>query len=210
MNKMLTREEIYGTYKSDRKLDKDLIDLATKNSEKRFEASLESKRAINQKVFILFNGFLTIALASISASFFVRNTVYKDTFYFFLPLSLLMMAALCCLIIAMKNRKHGAIGTMPSFWLKKENLGLDNESFLILRGYLLSGYEEKISKIYERNHSVSIWQNTALYLGFCGLLTGMIFFTAINLGYLQGIFHQVLAVVVVVVVLACYLLAKKY
>ena len=52
MNKMLTREEIYGTYKSDRKLDKDLIDLATKNSEKGFEASLESKRAINQKVFM--------------------------------------------------------------------------------------------------------------------------------------------------------------
>lgn len=206
-DKMMTLEEL-----QDCNISLPIVREALAQAEKMLGDFLKTKEGINQKLFILFNGYMPVLIALITASFFVAQNAKTFMLLFFLtPLSCFFMISILLFIIAFRGSRQGTIGTSPAFWLRKDTISGDESTLAVVLAYLVHSYEKRIAASEQSNNKKMMLQNMGLYLSITGIiLSAIIFWLADYLYILPPLFLFVgLAVILFLSVIGCYFFAAK-
>jgi hypothetical protein len=196
-------------------INSNIIHEALAQSEKRMEDLLKTKDGINQKLLILFNGYMPIIIGLLIACFIVAQNNPKALLLFFLaPLACFFIVSIIFFVLAFRGAQHGSIGSNPDFWLRKDTIAGDEKTLITVLSYLVHSYQEGIEQSYASNLKKITLLHAGVYCSVAGLFISFIFFL---LGYplslytlpLTGLFLG-LAMVTVLVAICCYSLARHY
>jgi hypothetical protein len=155
----------------------------------RLTDTLETKKSFDQKAFALFSGFLTIALAL----FGVSGALFKDqnTRHLMVPFLLagvLFVAGTICFILALKDKKYGALASSPDMWLMPGIIDGADEALPLMLAYVTYFHDERISTSTVANERKAKLISAGIY---CGVVAPIVLFGAFFLPspWLQPLLH---------------------
>lgn len=198
----------------DLKVNEKIVREALNQSEKKLIDFLENKKNICNKIFILFNVFISILIALVSAVAYVtQHQECKLFLYFIYPFGALLFLSVLFCLLALKADRYGSLGTKAGFWLRKDILEGNSNTLTVMLGYVLYSYKEKIETTYLSNEKKIRLENTSVALSILGFLFGIIFFLLQYHCNLYGqhpyFFRSLAAAAATSVVVACYLFPKR-
>jgi hypothetical protein len=209
---MMSMEELQNS-----EINIDIIKEALKQAEKRLQDFLETKNRLNQKLFILFNGYVPILIGLIIACFVIaQNNMESLLLFFLIPLSCFFAVSILFFVLAFQSAQHGSLGSSPDFWLHKDTISGDQKTLSKILSYLVYSYQQRIDVSYKSNLKKMTLQHLGIYLSITGIVISFIFFIFgchhwnLCIQPLKGLFLGMVTVTILVDSVFCYRLAKHY
>ncbi len=165
---MLTKEAI----KNLKHINMSIVREALNQAEKKLTDVIETKKQIEQKAFILFNGYLTLLIGEISASFVVKTT-HPNLFYFLVSLIPFFVLSLILIVVSLHSYKYGSLGSNPSMWLEKTTLEGNENSLKVMLGYITFYHQDRIKQSIQSNDAKLMLINLSAYSSLVGLIISL-------------------------------------
>lgn len=160
------------------KINKEIIIEAVNSAKERLSDSLDTRKQLEQKCFILLSGYLTITLAICSATCYLYKVDNINYLFFVLSvISIIFIVALGFIFFALKGSSYGTLGRHPETWLQPHVLDGTEKTYCVMLGYILHGYVERIETSINSNEIKCNMLNIAIILGCCSpvvFILGMI------------------------------------
>ncbi len=165
---MLSQEEI----KKLKKINFQIVKEAFDQAEKRLKDVLDTKQQIEQKAFILFNGYLTSLIGEISAAFVVKES-HPNLFTFLAILIPFFVVSLSLIALSFNSKAYGTLGSNPSMWLEKDILEGNKNSLKIMLGYVTFHHQNRIKVSIKSNNRKLNLINYSSYISLIGLVIAL-------------------------------------
>lgn len=182
---MLTLEELKAA-----KINSAVAREAYDQAEKRLKDALDTKKSFEQKAFTLFGGFTTVALGVIG----IAGAVYKAEDGMTRLVLALCASGLVFLIgaflltLALRARDHGALGSNPDMWLRRDIIDGEDDVLTLMLAYITYYHQNRINASIESNGRMNRLIMTAIYTGLCApLVAGLLMFTPLGIWTLDAL-----------------------
>lgn len=158
---MLTLEEIQSS-----KINITIAREAYEQADKRLADILETKKAFEQKAFILFNAYIALALALFGAA----GVIYRDPtisliFWPFLLAGSLLIVGAGCFVWALLDAGYGSLASDPDMWLNKGTIDGDDAVLGYMLAYIAYHHKHRITKSTTQNESKALLIRIGIYIG---------------------------------------------
>jgi hypothetical protein len=162
MSSLLTKDAI----KNLEDLNRDAIKLYLESAEARLADTLDTKKQLEQKAFILFSGYIAAALA-----FFGLAEESNSIGFWLYSTAFVFCIGIIPLFISMKSSIYGNLGRHPKDWLEDEKyLTVKKEHEAHVLAYMLYDYMYRIDVSKKANERKALFLNIAVLFGMASLL----------------------------------------
>jgi len=158
---MLTLDEIRNS-----KINPIVAREAYTQADRRLADTLETKKAFEQKAFILFNAYIALALAL----FGVGGTIYKDAgltvqVWPFLLAGFLLVIGAAMFVVSLIDTSYGALASDPDMWLNKGTIDGDDSVLPLMLAYITYYHKDRIDVSTRQNDSKALLIRIGIFIG---------------------------------------------
>lgn len=136
-------------------------------AEKRLMDTLDTKKQLDQKAFILLSGYILVVISLFQLAFNSDD----GASYFVNGTALILCAGVGSLFASILIRRYGTNGRHPADWLHDSSyLTVKTKHTALIYAYVLHDYIDRIEESKKSNASKVFWLNAAIGFALCSTL----------------------------------------
>jgi len=133
---------------------------------KRLEDVLDTKKAFEQKAFILFNAYVTFALAVFGAGGMLLRAIDATLpAWPFLLSGLAFVVGATLFVLALLDQGYGSLASDPEMWLNKGTIDGEDSVLPLMLAYITYYHTDRIRKSIEANNRKARLIRYGIYAG---------------------------------------------
>ncbi len=158
---MMTLEEIRNS-----KINPLVSREAYEQASKRLEDALDTKKAFEQKAFILFNAYIALSLAlfGFGGAIFRSDTATLHAWPFLVAGSMLLVGA-ALFVWALLDKGYGSLASDPDMWLNKDTIDGDDSVVPLMLAYITFYHKSRIAQSMKANNRKALFIRCGIFLG---------------------------------------------